>query len=72
MRATKRKKTRHGEIAVLAQVHGGRCAICGFPLHAHEVERDHIVPLALGGRDVLANKRLVHAICNRARGKKLA
>ncbi len=55
------------------------CAICGHRF-AKESEPnpsvraqfvatfDHVVPRSQGGQDELANLRLVHAGCNRARG----
>jgi 5-methylcytosine-specific restriction endonuclease McrA len=45
---------------------GGLCAICGQPLDPviHRATTDHVIPLALGGRDALGNFVAVHRRCN--------
>lgn len=40
----------------------------GWELYPHV---DHVVPLALGGHDVLANVKIAHAICNMRKGTSL-
>jgi len=54
------------------------CALCGKPIDyalthldpmAYVV--DHIVPLAHGGHDTLANKQPAHRGCNRDKGHRL-
>lgn len=47
------------------------CAICGEPIdyslkspHPRSFEADHIVPIALGGLDILTNKQPAHRECN--------
>lgn len=49
----------------------GTCGICGQPIfarfkhpHSFSLSVDHIVPLARGGSDALANKQLAHLGCN--------
>ena len=53
---------------------GGPCHICGKPidytlpyLDPGEYVVDHLVPLARGGTDTLANKAAAHRACNRAK-----
>ena len=53
------------------------CHICGLPidytlpyLDPGEYVVDHLVPLARGGQDALANKRACHRACNRAKSDK--
>ena len=50
------------------------CHICGKPIDysLHYMDPmaytvDHLVPLARGGQDILANKRAAHRSCNRAK-----
>lgn len=53
------------------------CGICGGEIdynapqyHPLEFTVDHIVPVALGGADVLENKQAAHRHCNRQAGAK--
>lgn len=48
--------------AAVMEAAGGRCARCGAP--ASEV--DHVVPLARGGGNEVANMRPLCAPCHRA------
>ena len=55
------------------------CHICEMPIDyvlrspdPMSFEVDHIVPLARGGADVLANKGASHRVCNRAKWHTLA
>lgn len=51
------------------------CALCGQPidytltdhLHPDAYVVDHIIPIAKGGPDTLANKQPAHRNCNRAK-----
>jgi 5-methylcytosine-specific restriction endonuclease McrA len=72
-------KTRSAWRSALLEEQGGLCVACGyrFPTPGElsdELRRnysatfDHVVPRSQGGADELSNLRLVHAICNRARG----
>lgn len=55
---------------------GTHCQICGGllsrrvqdPTHDLYITFDHILPRSSGGLDELANLRLAHQACNRARG----
>jgi 5-methylcytosine-specific restriction endonuclease McrA len=67
----KRGKATARQIGAIASRQGTRCAICGMPLRAQDVEIDHIIPVAHKGSNVARNLRLVHRTCNRSRGKQL-
>lgn len=71
MPARRRKRPSAAQIAALSEAQEGRCGICHMPLCAHDIEVDHIVPVARGGSDVRHNLRLVHGSCNRARGARI-
>lgn len=47
--------------------HNGLCHICGGKIDAvrEKWEREHVIPLALGGADDEANMRPAHAVCHR-------
>ena len=49
----------------------GRVCPCGRPIDIErdDVDIDHITPRADGGGDEIENLRLMHASCNRSRGK---
>ena len=44
---------------------GGRCVQCGSRF---ELQFDHVIPLALGGADTVANIQVLCAPCNQAKG----
>jgi len=44
---------------------GGRCVECGSRF---ELQYDHVIPLALGGADTVANIQILCAPCNRVKG----
>jgi len=48
------------------------CPYCGFEYQHHDLEPDHDVPLALGGRDDASNIVAVCVGCNRAKGARVA
>lgn len=55
------------------------CHLCGQDIdyslrspHPKSFVVDHVVPLARGGADTLANKAAAHRDCNRIKGDKLA
>jgi 5-methylcytosine-specific restriction endonuclease McrA len=51
---------------------GMRCGICGGAVaHRREIHIDHIVPVALGGTNDLANLQVSHALCNMRKGARL-
>ena len=49
--------------------HGGLCNICGGKIDAvrEKWEREHVIPLALGGEDDEANMRPAHVKCHRSK-----
>ena len=49
--------------AALLERQGGVCAACGEP--GESWEYDHVIPLALGGEDSVANLEAVHTACHR-------
>lgn len=75
---SKRKGARIGQRYTLADVvarDGNRCHLCGkvVNLRLSGTDRlgptvDHLVPIAAGGKDELANVRLAHRSCNCGRG----
>jgi 5-methylcytosine-specific restriction endonuclease McrA len=67
----KRKRLAPGVFAELAAKQGNRCGICGQPMRAVAIHRDHIVPVSLGGPDAAWNLRLTHKACNLRRGNGL-
>jgi RNA-directed DNA polymerase len=51
--------------AKLLQIQKGMCPRCGLYFQDEDVlESDHIVPVALGGKDTLANKWVCHRHCH--------
>lgn len=51
----------------LFEIQGGKCFICGekMDLRVNDLEIDHIIPRARGGKDEENNYALVHKFCNR-------
>lgn len=49
----------------------GRCELCGRKIPLSEMTIDHVVPLAMGGRDEIANLQCACQICNRVKDKLL-
>jgi hypothetical protein len=47
---------------------GGRCVECGSTF---ELQYDHVIPVALGGADTVANVQVLCAPCNQAKGAAL-
>jgi 5-methylcytosine-specific restriction endonuclease McrA len=58
-----------GILERLQKLQRGKCACCGRPL-GRDFHLDHIVPLALGGRNIDANVQLLRARCNQQKGAK--
>lgn len=49
----------------LIQEQLGRCGICGDPFLPEDIiERDHIIPKALGGKNIRSNVHAVHRYCH--------
>ncbi|MDP0928517.1 HNH endonuclease signature motif containing protein [Paracoccus onubensis] len=52
----------------LFETHGGICHICGMKIYAGEAwEREHIIPLAMGGADDESNVAPAHKSCHRTK-----
>jgi len=51
-------------ISFLIERDGFVCGMCGESLEDSKIHIDHIIPVALGGVDVMSNVRLTHATCN--------
>lgn len=74
----RRDRQRGGERVIFRKVcerDGWCCHICGKKVdaqlavpHPLAPTRDHVIPLALGGRHEMGNVRLAHFICNSRRG----
>jgi len=45
---------------------GGLCGFCGEHVRWEDLDLDHVVPKALGGRAVPSNLRVAHGACNRS------
>ena len=58
----------YGTIPKLLKVQNGLCACCNTPLDKYHV--DHIMPLALGGRNVPENVQLLSPKCNQMKSAK--
>lgn len=71
-----RRLTHAMKLDLLWRSQAGVCAGCGLPVRrrlkrAHDPDApsfDHVIPLALGGSNGLANGLLKHVACNRAKG----
>jgi 5-methylcytosine-specific restriction endonuclease McrA len=53
----------------LFKLQRGKCACCGLPL-GENYHMDHIMPIALGGKNVDSNIQLLKATCNRRKSSK--
>ena len=61
-------KLPYGTISKLFKTQNGLCACCNTPLDKYHV--DHIMPLALGGRNVPENVQLLSPKCNQTKSAK--
>lgn len=71
-RAKKRRsggKLSQGIMERLFTIQRGKCACCNLPL-GNDFHLDHIIPLALGGRNEDLNIQLLRATCNLQKSKK--
>ncbi len=60
-----------GEINTYISAQGNLCPICKETLFIGDTtHNDHIVPLAVGGKDQIENIQVVHAVCNLSKGCK--
>lgn len=48
---------------------GNKCACCGMPEHLVPLTKDHIIPVALGGKDTIDNLQPLCQSCNSTKGK---
>ena len=52
-------------VSYLLRLQQGKCALCGLYLREDDVlEIDHLVPLALGGQEVVLNLQVLHRHCH--------
>lgn len=61
-------KLSKGIVQKLIKLQKGKCAYCSTALHAHHL--DHIIPLALGGKNTDDNVQLLCPPCNMSKGAK--
>lgn len=50
---------------------GADCYLCGLPVALGDATRDHIVPYAIGGPNIVSNFRPTHTRCNGTKGMEL-
>jgi len=65
--ATKRKPVKEVEIRALLKRDGDECFLCGLAL-GEDRTVEHLVALAHGGPNHIANKALAHELCNNVMG----
>jgi len=71
LRKMPRKRLTKLQRARLFQERGGLCCICGSKIiPTDEWDVDHVIPLALGGEDVIENMHPAHRSCHRGVGSK--
>jgi 5-methylcytosine-specific restriction endonuclease McrA len=58
----------YGTVPTLLKSQQGLCACCGQPLVKYHI--DHIMPLALGGKNVVENVQLLLPRCNQTKSAK--
>lgn len=63
----KRKRYSATQSVLFFIAHGGKCHICGGKIDAvrEKWQREHIIPLALGGADDESNMAPAHVKCHR-------
>jgi 5-methylcytosine-specific restriction endonuclease McrA len=47
------------------------CGLCGGPVERDDIHIDHIRPVSLGGKTVLANLQVAHSLCNLKKGNRV-
>jgi 5-methylcytosine-specific restriction enzyme A len=62
----KRKGHSQSDRRAILKSGDGKCHICSGPITG-DWEVEHVIPLAMGGSDELANKRPAHAKCHRSK-----
>lgn len=73
-RAARHKRRTSGQLSrgivkKLMELQKGKCACCGKPL-GDDYHLDHIIPIALGGKNIDNNVQLLRAKCNLQKSKK--
>lgn len=54
------------------RTHGRKCWLCGVEISDDkEVSLDHVIPVSLGGSNVVTNLRPAHRGCNSRRGNEI-
>ena len=62
----RRKRFSKAAYASILEAQGGKCTICGDEISCiEECDRDHIIPLAAGGKDEPDNIQIVHRHCHK-------
>lgn len=59
-----RKRLSRSDKERVIQLSGGCCHICGFEIRGSTWEREHVIPLSMGGKDEVANIRMAHPRCH--------
>ena len=67
MKHERRRITKFEKAEVLMKTLG-RCAYCGQMLSLDTMQVDHVIPIALGGADILPNMLAACVGCNKAKG----
>lgn len=65
------KKQKYISRFAVIQRDGFSCYLCDRNLELKEIQLDHIVPFAQGGKHTMENIAVVCSNCNLAKGKKL-
>ena len=61
---TSRKKFSRADLERIVALSKGCCHICGQPVKESAWEREHVIPLSMGGKDEVANVRMSHQKCH--------
>lgn len=71
-RDERRLRLSEGDKLDLIKAQSNQSPLSGAPIFlGDEIESDHMIPLALGGKDVMENLQLVHKDENRAKGARI-
>lgn len=50
---------------------GGVCGLCGGDVDPGDIHIDHILPVSLGGQDLMENLQVAHSKCNIRKGNRV-